>query len=146
SPTVHVTRFKDGHIGFNLQAQGEEKKDNEDMPELAHLMAAIPSLREIEVRDAWIQYDDRKEDVKAILKNGNIALTRRRNDVNGTLSARVEIDDFAQDIEGAIIHDPYRDVTQFTATLQGIKTNRIIELFPELPDALQVDMDLNVMA
>ncbi len=145
SPTVVVTRFLDGHIGFNLQ--GEDKKQAAEMPELARLMSRAPAaLREIQVRDAWIRFSDQKDKVEARLSKGEIALTRRGPRVEGAVSAHIAIADFEQDIKGEIIYDPYRDVTQFSAAMQGIKPDRIMALFPELPDELHIETDLDLMA
>jgi hypothetical protein len=147
SPTVHVTRFEDGHIGFNLQSEEARKKERSDIPELAHLMSRMnTALREIHVEDAWIKFIDQKEGLEATLTSGKIALFREGTKINGLLAASVSAGDFKQDIEGEIHYDPYRDVTEFSAELRDIPMDRVIALFPELPDELHVNMNLNLAA
>lgn len=147
SPSVHITRFPAGHIGFNLQGRGDQKTEGSDIPELAHMMAAAPqSLRVIEVEDAWILYRDAILGFDATVTKGRIDLRRSGGRINGIVSMHVSAPDFDQDVSGTIGFDPLRDVSLFSVDVKDFKPNKLMALLPEVPTALNIAMMLDMTA
>lgn len=132
--SVQLVRFEDGHIGFNTTAKKDPSPASRSLDQLTQAFARAPdAFKEIRIKDAWVQFEDRKDPFTLEAKNGDFLLVRQDKEIAGSLTLNLESGDFKQKVTGSIAYDAERQQTRLTMGVRDIDMAELSKLLTQLP-------------
>lgn len=132
--SVQLVRFEDGHIGFNTESKKDPSPATRSLDQLTQAIARAPdAFKEIRIKDAWVQFEDRKDPFTMEAKNGEFLLVRQGKQIEGSLTLDLESGDFKQSSTGSIAYDAERQQTRLTMGVRDIDMAELSKLLTHLP-------------
>ena len=144
-PTVQLVRFQDGHIGFNTEYE-KRPENKRSLDNLGQFFARAPdAFKEIRIRDAWLQFEDRKDPLKLQATKGEFLLFRSGDEVTGSLTLDIASGKFSETATGSITYDPDAHQTRVALGVRDISMAELSELLPSLPEGVVLKTDVTAV-
>lgn len=148
-PSLDITRFENGYLGFNLKDDPEQEESGHDDVSvddvIAFLQRAPHALRFIRISDAVIRYHNLQRNYVLSVENGLFDFQRIRGDIDGTMAMDIKSDTFAHRVQGSIAYDGENNYTDVNLGVTNVLLDDIRVLTPDIPAELQLDLPMNLL-
>ena len=145
-PSIEITRFTNGYVGFNLQEVPQKEKQPLTANELSDVLSRMPhDLRRVRVVGATVSYNDQLENTSFKIHDGLFDFSRFNDNVSGTMTVSIDAENFKQRVQGTISYDPQEKVTKVIAALKDFKLEQARGLFTSIPAELSLTTPLDLL-
>jgi len=144
-PSVEITRFPNGYVGFNLQ-EVKEQENSASVTSISNLLGNGDGvLNHIRITDAHLRYNDLQEDYSLEASNGLFDFHRKQDQIAGTMSVDVKSKDFEQVLQGTITYDPVKKQNHLSVGMKDFMLSKIRGLTGRIPPELHVTTPVNLL-
>lgn len=145
-PSIEITRFANGYVGFNLKDMPKEDRTPLSAAELSDVLTHLPSdLRRVRIIGAELSYNDQKENTSFNIHDGLFDFSRFNDNINGTMTISIDAENFKQRLNGTIAYDPAEKKTKLIAALKDFELEQARGIISTIPEKLQFTTPLDLL-